>query len=254
MQKSQEEKFLRTGHFLGLKFQEGWWFIHVLETEMDILKPWILLNENENRGPIGAQTSGTEDDIDDINANPILIPGDQQKELLFQARIGIAPSRMQLFYLYGRERNNALEIYDEGGDPAPIVNGFDSPYNNPEPISEVFTLNDMAPLRLQAFNPMDEAKEARISVHVNKIKYATVTNVNLMNSFLQGQIPARLQPAGRGAERENQIRAPNWLRSTFGEHIKTTQSIFEEADQQGIQGSGQISQIPGNLGGGTEGG
>lgn len=247
-----EDKFLKTGHFLGLKFQDGWWFIHVLETESDTLKPWILLNENENRAAISAATAGTEDRIRDVNGNEIITPDDDEKELIHQAMVGVSPSRMQLFYLYGRERNNALQAYDEGGDPAPIVNGFDSPYNNPSTISEIFTLNDMSPIKLQAFNPMDESAEARVSIHVNKIKYATVTDVDLMNSFLQGQIRARLKPAGRGAERENQIKAPQWLKNNFGEHIKTTEQIFEESDQTGIQAP--RAQVPANLGGGTEGG
>lgn len=251
MKKNQEDKFLQTGHFLGLKFQEGWWFVHVLETEMDILKPWILLNENENRAPIAAATAGTEDQIRNTVGDEVILPDDDEKDLIYQSRIGIAPSRMQLFYLYGRERNNALQNYDQPGDPAPIINGFDSPYNDPAPITEVFGLNDMAPLKLQAFNPIDEAKEARISVHVNKLKYATVTNVDLMNSFLQGQVRARLKPSGRGAQRQDQIKAPTWLLDTFGEHVLTTEEIFaksEEAD------NGRGIQVTGSINGGTEGG
>lgn len=247
------EKFLQTGHFLGLKFDEGWWFVHILETEMDTLKPWILLNENENRAAIAAGTAGTEDNIRNTVGEEIIIPDDDEKDLIFQARVGIAPSRMQLFYVYGRERNNALQSYDEPGDPAPIINGFDSPYNDPAPITEVFPINDMSPLRLQAYNPMDEAEEARLSIHVNKMKYATVTNVDLMNSFLQGQLRARLSPAGRGAQRQDQIRAPGWLQDTFGDHILTTEEIFQQSEG-GLQGAGSASEIVSGVNGGTEAG
>lgn len=235
-----KDDYLQPGHFLGLKFEEGWWFIQVIGTEYVELKPWILLNESDNRAEIAATTAGSEDDeIEDTLNNRIIEPNDSARNTIFQVRYGIDPSRVQIFPIFGRDRNTALERYDEPGDPAPIVNGHDSPYNDPTEETEFFYVNSMSPVSIQAYNPMDVASEARLSIHVNKLRYTTITDRSLMKAMLQGQKRAKISNAGMGVRNADQIEMPNWLNDAFGEHIYTTREILDAQ----TSGSGQ-SPLP----------
>lgn len=232
----RDTRFLRAGNFVGLHWDEGWWFLQVIGTSELEMKPWILLNENGNRAAIAANTSGNEDQIQDSNARNLLEPNDSERNLVYQILIGVAPSRMQLFPLFGRDQNLGMEDSITPGEDELWLMGFDSPYNNPSQQSEVFYVNDMTQLKLQAFNPMPESKEARVSFHINKLRYATVTDVNMMKAFLQSQIPSHKHMMGLGAQNRHQLQAPEWLTDTFGENIKTTAEILEEGDTSKARG------------------
>lgn len=230
-EEKRDPRLLRTGMFAGLKFDDGWWFIQTIGREYNEVKPVTLLNEDEDRDEIAPGTEGvTTDEIEDSQDRNILEPSSSQRNLVFQVLYGIAPSRFQVFELYGRERNNAVQDFDSPGDPAAYITGFDSPYNNPSRESELFTINSMAPLRLQAFNPTDTAAEAKLSFHVNKLRYTTVTDKDLMKAMLQGQQPARLQMMGGGAQNKDQIGIPTWVDEAFGEHIYTTKEILSNGN------------------------
>lgn len=225
--KGESQANLLTGQFLGLKFASGWFFVRVLETEFIELKPWILLNDSGNREAIPAETAGSEDDeVLDTNDRHFLVPEDNEQNLVFQIRYGIDPSRMQIYPIFGRDRSPNLVGSAEPGSPQIPVNGFDSPYNDPTEQSELFVMNSQEFPSFQAYNPMDEAEEARLSFHVNKMKYAAITDINVMKAMLQGQQPARLHPMGHGAQRRDQLGVPAWLNRTFGDHIYTTEDIL----------------------------
>lgn len=243
----RDSRMLREGMFAGLKFAGGWWFIQVVGTEFVELKPWILQNSNENRAAIAAQTAGVNDDeITDSQGRLIVEPNDSERNTVFQIMYGIAPSRMQVFELYGRDRNRSIQEYDAPSEPGAYTTGFDSPYDNPTRESELFYVNSQSPLRLQAYNPMDEATEARLSFHVNKLRYTTVTDKGLMKAMLQGQQPARFAMLGGGVQNRNQSNIPNWVNEAFSEHIHTTEEILG-ADSSQSQGSSPLPTNAANL-------
>lgn len=216
--------------FAGLQFNEGWWFIQVVGTETVELKPYVLKNENGNQAALAPGESGIEsEEIKDDNGNRVLEPKDDNRNTVHQVLYGIDPSRMQTFHLFGRDRNVSLQDYDRPGDPAPSITGYDTPYNNPSRDSEVFYVNSMAPLRIQAHNPMDEESEARLSFHVNKIHYTTITDTGLMKAMLQGQQPARLTQIGGGVQARDRVSIPNWVTEAFGSHIRTTEEILSSS-------------------------
>lgn len=249
----RDSRFLQEGNFLGLKFNDGWWFIQVVGQEYNEVKPWVLQNENGDREEIGAQTASIQnDEIQDTNANNILEPDDSDRNLIHQVLYGVAPSRMQVFQLYGRNRPRAVENYDRPRDPGAYIAGYDSPYDNPSPQTEAFIINNMAPLRLQAFNPMSEPMEARLSLHVNKLRYTVITDRSLMKAMLQGQVPASFGMMGGGAQDSSQVGVPAWLDSAFGEDIYTTREILdadtaEEGNQSPLtQSADNLANIGGN--------
>lgn len=237
----QEGRTLKTGQYAGLKFKEGWLFIHVLETEQVELKPWILMNENEERNPIGANTAGSEDDeIVDAVERELVEPRGSEQNLIFQLQIGIAPSRMQVFPIFGRDKSpNLTGGVEPGEKPQVWATGYDSPYNNPSPQAEIFTTNNISSLALQAYNPMDESAQARLSINVNKMKYAVVEDEDLMLSFIQGQQPFRDHSMGLGAQQQDQLRAPSWMQEKFGDVMLSTEEILN-VNSGGSSVGGQV--------------
>ena len=237
-----QTRLLETSNYLGLKFDEGWWFVQLLETEFIELKPWTLLNENGNRAEIAANTAGSEDDeIRDDRDRKYLVPRDEEQNLIFQIQYGIDPSRMQVYPIFGRDRAPNLRGTAEPETDQVPISGYDSPYNNPTQQSEFYTVNDMETPSLQAYNPMDEPAEAKLSFAVNKMKYATIEDIGTQRAFLQGQLPARLVPVGLGAQRRDQLRAPQWLTDAFGSSIRTTEEILNSTENSNLR-----SNVPGS--------
>lgn len=229
----QDGRILKTGHYAGLKFEEGWFFTHILDTEYVELKPWILLNEDEERDEIAPHTAGsTDDEIVDHVERQLVEPRSSEQNLLFQLHLGVAPSRIQIFPFFGRDRAPNLTGGAEPGKPQVYLNGYDSPFNDPSPQSEIITVNSMDNLALQAYNPMDEPQEAKMSFHVNKMKYAVVEDVSLMKAMIQGQVPFRDHSMGLAAQRKEQIKAPSWLNDKFGDVILSTQEILRHGETE----------------------
>lgn len=238
-------RVLKTGNYAGLKFEQGWFFIHVLETEEVELKPWVLLNENEERAELAPKTAGsTDDEVVDVVERQLIEPRGNEQELVFQLQFGIAPSRLQVFPFFGRDRAPNLTGGSEPGKPQVWATGYDSPYNNPTTQAEVFTVNNMASLALQAYNPTDEPIEPKLSIHVNKMKYAVVEDEGLMRAFIEGQQPFRDHTMGLGAQGSDQIRAPNWMLDRFGDVMLTTSEILEDNTANG----GVAPELPENGG------
>lgn len=246
-----EHRNLQMGNYLGLKFEEGWFFTIIQETEYIELKPWILMNSSDTRGTISANTAGSQDDeIEDTIARHLVEPADDEQNLIFQLSVGIAPSRMQVYPIFGRDRSPNLQGGAEPQDPQVPMTGFDTPYNNPTSQGEIFTVDGMSNLSLQAYNPMDEAEEARLSIGVNKMKYVVIDDVEVMADFVQGRRPVRAHPVGLGSQTSEQVRTPTWMEDAFGDAIKTTEEILEESENTNAPASGGAAgSVPGtNMG------
>lgn len=241
-----DSRLVQTGHYVGLKFAEGWLFLNVLETEQIELKPWLLLNENNNRAPISANTAGSEDDefVDRVGRQ-LLEPQDNSKQICYQLLFGISPSRMQIYPWFGRDSSPNLVGGAEVDNPQVPFTGYDSPYNNPSTQAEIFTLNSVKDLSIQAYNPMDEPDEARVSVHVNKFKYSVVEDVNTMAKFIEGSLNFRDHAMGLAAKTNDQMEAPGWVMEHFGDLVHTTNEIINQSSTNQIANNTQSGNSQG---------
>lgn len=220
----------RPGHYVALKLNDGWWFTQVLGSTVEEYKPYVLANENGNADVIASETAGNEDEMTDSNNRHFLEPNDDERNVMHQVLVGVDPSRMELTPIFGREQNLGLESALSPGGDDQWLSGTTSPYSNPTEQGEVFIINDMSRFTLRAYNPTDRAREARVRFVVNKLNYATVTNVNLMKAILQNQITAKRHELGLGALEKDQLDAPTWLSNAFGEHIMSTAEIINNGD------------------------
>ena len=240
----RDTRRLRASNLVGLAFDEGWLFVRVTATEQVEIKPYTLKNENGNRAALSPNAAGTtNDEITDEADNNLIRPPKEDKNLIYHVMYGVAPSRAQVFEMFGRDRNNGIENYDEPGDPAPITNGFDSPYNDPTEEAEMFVVAEQSAPKLQAFNPTEESTEVNVSLHVNKLRYGVITDVSVQKAMLQGQIPFKSYPMGGGAQDNDRVSLPSWLNERFGEHIRTTQEILASTSED--EESDDDPELPG---------
>lgn len=240
-----QEELLQGGHRLAVHWQDRWLFITVLNTETVQMKPYQLSDSDGNQEPLDPGEIGIDDDeIVDANGRNILEPKKTERDIINQVHFGIAPSRMNVHILHGRNYNRSLRDYEEPEDPAPILDGYTTPYSRPSPQhSEMFIFNDMEMPRLQAYNPMDEASPAKVSFHVRKLHYNVITNPKEQRGILQGQVPANIHSAGLGARDNDRIQAPGWLVDSFGQHMPTTNEILANFNEEDLEE--QTPQVPG---------
>jgi len=224
-----QDELLKTGHYVGLRFSDGWFFAHVLETEYLELRPWIPYNQDGERGQLGPQEAGApqENVIEDVTGRDLVVPRENERELMFQTFMGISPSRLQIFPYFGRNSRPNLAGGAEPGKNQVPIDGYDSPYNNPTRQSEVIGVNNMSDLSVQPYNPTSQYVEPRLSFHVNKFKFAAIENTDLMRAFIEGQKNFRDNIVGLGAREQEQEPAPGWVQSNFGDIIYTTEEILE---------------------------
>lgn len=247
----RDTRRLKVSNVVGLAFDDGWLFARVTATEYVELKPFTLKNENGDREAIAANTAGVSSDrITDEAGNYLLRPNKEDKNLIFHVMYGVAPSRMQVFEMFGRDRPQGLENYDEPGDPAPITNGYDSPYNDPTEEGEMFVVAEQSRPKLQAFNPTEEALEANVSFHINKLRYGVITDKSVQRAMLQGSIPFKAYPMGGAAQDNDRLSLPSWMNERFGDSIRTTQEILSGDGEEG--NAEPVEDVPG--GGSGQGG
>lgn len=238
-----QDELLKTGHYVGLKFSDGWFFAHILETEYLELRPWIPYNENGERAELAPGEAGVPQDneIRDLSDREIITPRENERELMFQTFMGISPSRLQVFPYFGRNGRPNLVGGSEPGKNQVAIDGYDSPYNNPTRQSEVITLNNMADLSIQPYNPTSQPVDPRLSFHINKFKFAAIENVELMKSFIEGQVNFRDNVVGIGARSSEQEPTPGWLQKNFGDIIYTTEEILEFTGESSRSASASVA-------------
>lgn len=227
--KQLKNNLAKTGHYIGLKFSDGWFFAHVLDTEYIELKPWILYNQDGERGELEPGEVGLpkDNEVEDLSERDLIVPRENERDLMYQVFMGVSPSRLRVFPYYGRNNRPNLVGGAEPENAQTPLTGYDTPYNAPTRQSEFFTLNDIPDLSFQPHNPTSEAVEPRVSFHVNKFRYAAIEDEQLMKSFIQGQTNFRDHSIGLGARQNEQEPAPGWLKSRFSDVILTTEEIME---------------------------
>lgn len=247
----RDNRKTQISHALGLKFQQGYFFVRIIGREYVEAKPFVLRNENGNRAELAAGEVGVDNDqIQDQNGNTLLRPNEDEKNLIFHQMYGVSPSRAQVFEIFGRNRNNNLQDFDAPGEIAAYTAGYDSPYNNPTRESEMFTVAEQTRPKLQAYNPTSEAITARASFHVEKLRYSVIEDEDTQKAMLQGNIPSRIAAVGGGVQDNGQVRAPEWLTDLFGDSVRTASEILTTEGSSNGTGAanGSVEDSP-DLGG-----
>lgn len=134
-------------------------------------------------------------------------PEPEEEEVLFQAFYGISPSYARLYRQYpsGTDRGSILRTRVPGTDAIGYLDGVDTPFLHPSPVSEFYTIKGLWPA-FYGYHPY--AEPASITVFLN-LYIATYAVTNLGNSVTEEE-KKRAKIVTMGGR--TLVQAPQWLR------------------------------------------
>jgi hypothetical protein len=205
--------------FVGLLFDEGYWFVQVLrKQQMTRYKPYLF---NSGAMIAAGGTSGWETPTD-ASARRYLEP--QEEETLYQFFTGISPSQAKIYLQYTQRVDRMNLIV-----PRPVPGAFgywegnNSIYDDPDPETELWTLHDLYP-HLNAENPAISGKDVMIAVgfYINAYTYRVIKDKQKALQFLRKEKPAHIRTMGDG---DRPIKAPAWLLDDYKQYLVTPEEV-----------------------------
>lgn len=210
-----EDEYLQPGHFLGLKFSDGYYFMKILAREWSFLKYNLYYDTSTTTLATVTATSAWNDvQVSTSDARNQLAPEDSRRDQLYQIFYGISPSVAEVYtqYVSRMDRNSLIGTRAVPGDVG-YVNGEQSPYNDPSVKTQMFTLNQLTPA-FKAYNPSDYTITVYAAFHVMKYTYEPVKDTNIIREFMKSQRRVRLETMG-GIDEGRILTAPSWLQTEY---------------------------------------
>jgi hypothetical protein len=216
----EEENYIpQENWFVGLLFDEGYWFVQLLrKQQLTRYKPYLF-----NSGAMIASggTSGWETPLD-ANARRHLEP--QEEETLYQFFTGISPTQAKLYLQY-TQRVDRMNLITPRAVPGVIGywDGITSLYDDPAPETELWTLHDLYP-HFNAENPPISGKDEMIAAafYINAYTYKVVKEKPRILQFLRKEKPAHIRTMGDG---DRPVKAPAWLLDDYQSYLVKPEEV-----------------------------
>jgi len=113
--------------------------------------------------------------------------------------------------------------------PVPGVIGYwegeQTPYNDPSPLTELWTVHDLYPY-MNVYNPPITGKDEMISAGfwITPFTYRVIEDKNKIMQFLRGDKSATIRTMGDG---KSAIKAPNWMITRYKQYMVQPGNIRE---------------------------
>jgi len=170
--KSWKEASLKSLDYLLLEFNEGVVPIQVLSNYVSIYKPYTVSNVLQPAGQPGSATSTQFSPL--IGGNDLLSIPNQYQNLIYQIFVGLRPASINMWELspanttYRGNLYNINEI-DPVNNPYGYIRGYDTPYEEPTSISELFSVFAMKNAFMLSNTDPDNAVTVQMSFYINII-------------------------------------------------------------------------------------
>jgi hypothetical protein len=200
--------------YVSLLFEEGYWTFQVIRKQQTTrYAPYWF---DSTVAIAAAGTSGWEAPTD-ANGRFYLEP--TEEEIVYQFFTGITPSQSKLYLQY-TQREDRMNLITPRAVPGPIGywDGELSPYRNPSPMTELWTVHDIYPY-FDAENVAMTGASAFVgaSFYVTPFTYKVLPGRKPEDRakifrFLRGERPCTVRTMGDG---DRPIKCPYWLLSTY---------------------------------------
>lgn len=211
---SYESFFLLEGHYLALRFDEGFIFVRILGKERSNIKPFDL-------GSTTALTAQTNwNNIQNSQGQSMLDPG--RSEYIYHFFTGVKPGNARLYVNY--PSGDALMSLAIGSRPVPAatpnvpeqnvgyIDAAESEFDDPSPDTEIFTVWQLYP-EYKIFNPTtQDFPEGLLNFPIMKYSYRLILDSALAKQFIDGTRRCRFYSMGGVSPTS----APQWLLSKPG--------------------------------------
>lgn len=201
------EKYIPQENFyVGLLFDEGYWFTKILRRQqLTVYMPYWF----NDASAIAVDTVDTSwrTPTDAMGRN-YLEP--QEEETIYQFFVGISPSQAKLYLQY-TEREDRMNLIAPRPVPGNIGfwTGEMSNYNDPSPMTELWTVNDIYPYFLAETTGITGCtKRVGASFWITPFTYQVIKDKEKIKSFLRGERRCTIKTMGDG---DRPIKSPAWL-------------------------------------------
>jgi len=210
LRKSYEDLWLIEGYLAAFQFREGWVVVQVTGREYSVLKPFSV-------GSVSARDNlSSWNDIQDGSNRHYLEPYD--KKFIKQIFWGVTPPQARVFIQYPSRvnRGSLIEIERTITGDVGYIDGYTSPYDNPSPVTEMWTWYNLYPV-FNIYNPLsDTMYNVRFNFQVMTYTYEIIKDRNVIKECLTAERRCRKHTIG-GIDPKVSI--PMWLKEVVGEDL-----------------------------------
>lgn len=208
-----ETYFLLEGHFLGLRFDQGFVFFRILGRERSNIKPFDL-------GSVSGFTAQSSfNRIQASSGDELLDPFSE--DYINHFFVGIKPANVRIYVNFpaGDARMSL-----RGSRPVPAavptvaeesigyIDAAESPYEEPGVSTEIITVRQLYP-EYKAFNPTNTSiPEVLLHFPIMRYRYKLITDTAMAKQFLDGQRRCRFYSIGGVVPTS----MPDWLATKEG--------------------------------------
>ena len=187
-----EHLFIKENQLLGLGFTtQGFVFMRVTGVET------VAYEYNESPGAIAAATQEDAARLPMAQYNIDNMLRVENCDHVYQTFMGWKPGaiRRYTYYPYETARGNldVKRIYTKS--PFGYTDGFQSPYDSPSPVSEMFIPKGVE-VAFAWWNPLNTAATVEEHLLIRRLSVSIVRDVDLIDRILKGQQPCRLTTLG----------------------------------------------------------
>jgi len=208
-----EEHIPKENWVVGLLFDEGYFFFRILRKQQ--LTRYMPFWFDDDVAITNGSTSGWESPAD-ANGRNYLMP--QEEDTIYQVFTGITPSQCKLYLQY-TQRIDRMSLITPRPVPGVIGfwDGYNSPYRDPDPSTELWTVHDVYPY-MNIENPpiTGESILCGVSFWITPYTYTVLNkdgkNKAQMLQYLRKEKPATIITMGDG---DRPIKAPAWMLSKY---------------------------------------
>lgn len=204
-----DEEIPKENYFVGLLFDEGYWVVRLVRKQQRTVLDYGF--GNIEAGSASDWMTPTDDE-----GRYYLEPQDQS--IIYQIFLGIAPSTAKIYLSYPRrvDRMNLITVREIPGNIG-YWNGEMSPYDNPSPETELWTVEDLVPY-FNAENPgiTGKAQNIWVKFYVTPFSYKVVRDMALIRKFIDGEKRCRMITMG---DPDQPISAPSWILENYSRYM-----------------------------------
>lgn len=207
------EKYIPQENFyVGLLFNEGYWFFKIIRKQgLTVYMPYWF--NDASAIAVDSVDSSWRTPTDSMGRN-YLEP--QEEETVYQIFTGITPSQAKLYLQY-TQREDRLSLIAPRPTPGNIGfwTGEVSLYEDPSPLTELWTVNDIYPYFLaETTGITGKTKRVGASFYITPFTYQVIKDKERIKSFLRGEKRATIRTMGDG---DRPIKSPAWLIEDYSE-------------------------------------
>lgn len=204
---------LQENYFVGLIFDEGYWFVRLARKQQrTVYKPYWFNSETA----IAVNDVSDWETPTDTEGRYYFEP--QDKDEIYQTFLGLTPSSAKIYLAYPK-RENRMNLIAPRDVPGVIGfwDGEDTPYHDPSPATEIWTVHDKIPyFNVENNGITGQSTKIGMSIYITPFSYKVIKDPVRIERFIDGKERATIRTMG---DPERPMGAPRWMLDNYKKYM-----------------------------------